>query len=120
MATHCSVAVVHGLWSNRLSSCGTQTYLLCSTWNLPGLGIEPESVAMAGGFFSSVPPGKSWVVSFIYLFSPWLGVFLRYTQLLLKRTSIWDSLAKVVPEKEWPPSRQGCTLMDITVPLVEN
>ena len=47
-------------------------------------------------------------------------MFLRYTQLLLKRTSIWDSLGKVVPEKEWPPSRQGCSLMDIIVPIVVN
>ena len=51
-------------------------------------------------YFPIVPPGNSWIVSFIYLFSPWLGVSLRYTQLLLKRTFIWDSLGKVVAEKE--------------------
>lgn len=82
--------------------------------------MEPESLPPAGGFFPIVPPGNSWIVSLIYLFSPWLLVSLRYTQLLLKRTFIWDSLGKVVPEKEWPPSRQGCSLMDITVPIVEN
>ena len=28
-------------------------------WNLPGPGIEPMSLALAGGFLSIVPPGKS-------------------------------------------------------------
>ena len=28
-------------------------------WNLPGPGIEPVSSALAGGFLSTVPPGKS-------------------------------------------------------------
>ena len=28
-------------------------------WNLPGLGIEPMYPVLAGGFLSTVPPGKS-------------------------------------------------------------
>ena len=28
-------------------------------WDLPGSGIEPVSPALAGGFLSTVPPGKS-------------------------------------------------------------
>ena len=28
-------------------------------WNLPGPGTEPMSPAMAGGFLSAVPPGRS-------------------------------------------------------------
>ena len=28
-------------------------------WNLPGLGIEPLSSALAGGFLTTGPPGKS-------------------------------------------------------------
>ena len=28
-------------------------------WNLPGPGIEPVSSTLAGGFLSTVPPGKS-------------------------------------------------------------
>ena len=28
-------------------------------WNLPGLGIQLMSPALAGGFLSTVPPGKS-------------------------------------------------------------
>ena len=27
-------------------------------WELPGLGIEPVSPALAGGFFTTEPPGK--------------------------------------------------------------
>ena len=27
-------------------------------WDLPGLGIEPESLASAGRFFTTKPPGR--------------------------------------------------------------
>ena len=30
-----------------------------SMWNLPGPGIEPMSLALAGGFLTTGPPGKS-------------------------------------------------------------
>ena len=43
----------------RLSSCGTRAYLLCSMWDLPGPVIEPMSPALAGGFLTTAPPGKS-------------------------------------------------------------
>ena len=33
--------------------------LPCSMWNLPGLGMESVSPALAGGFLSTVPSGKS-------------------------------------------------------------
>ena len=53
-----SVVVAHGLSScgsraleHRLSSCGM--------WDLPGLGIEPVSPALLGGFLTTAPPGKS-------------------------------------------------------------
>ena len=61
-----SVVVARGLsscgsWAleRRLSSCGSQAQLLCSTWDLPGPGLEPMSPALAGGFLTTVPPGKS-------------------------------------------------------------
>ena len=38
--------------------CGIQTYLPCSMWNLPGLGIEPTSPALAGGVLTAGPPEK--------------------------------------------------------------
>ena len=33
-------------------------------WDLPGPGLEPVSPALAGGFLTTVPPGKPW--TFIY------------------------------------------------------
>ena len=50
-----------GSWAleRRLSSCGAQALLLCDMWDLPGPGIEPVSPALASGFLTIVPPGKS-------------------------------------------------------------
>ena len=54
------------LWLQHLSSracevsnCSTQAWLPNSLWNLPGPGIEPMSPALAGGFLTTGPPGKS-------------------------------------------------------------
>ena len=61
-----SVVVACGLSScgsraleRRLSSCGSWAYLLHGMWDLPGPGIEPVSPALAGGFLTTAPPGKS-------------------------------------------------------------
>ena len=61
-----SVVVAHGLKScgsraleRRLSSCGARAYLLRGMWDLPGAGLKPVSPALAGGFLTTVPPGKS-------------------------------------------------------------
>ena len=43
----------------RLSSCGPWALLLRGMWDLPGPGLEPVSPALAGGFLTTVPPGKS-------------------------------------------------------------
>ena len=43
----------------RLSSCGAQAQLLHSMWDLPRPGLEPVSPALAGGFLTTVPAGKS-------------------------------------------------------------
>ena len=43
---------------HRLNSCGIWAWLLPSVRDLPGSGIEPASPALAGGFFTSEPPGK--------------------------------------------------------------
>ena len=50
-----------GLWvpEHRLSSCGAWAQLLCGMWDLPGAGIKPVSPALAGGFITTAPPGKS-------------------------------------------------------------
>ena len=44
---------------HRLNSCGPWAELHCGAWDLPGPGIEPASPALAGGFFTTEPPGKS-------------------------------------------------------------
>ena len=44
---------------HRLSSCGTRASLLRGMWDLPRRGLEPVSPALAGGFPTTVPPGKS-------------------------------------------------------------
>ena len=43
----------------KLSSCGAWAFLPQSMWNLPGPEIEPMSPALAGGFLTTGPPGKS-------------------------------------------------------------
>ena len=61
-----SVAVARGLSSCglralecRLSSCGARAQLLRGMWDLPGPGLEPTSPALADGFLTTAPPGKS-------------------------------------------------------------
>ena len=51
----------------RFSSCGAWTQLPCGLWNLPRSGIELVSPALAGGFLSTGPPGKS---SYYFFFNP--------------------------------------------------
>ena len=55
-----------GVWAleRRLSSCGARAQLLRGMWDLPGPGIEPVSPALAGGFSTAAPPGKSRLLIF--------------------------------------------------------
>ena len=46
----------------RLSSCGSRAQLLCGMWDLPRLGLEPTSPALAGGLPTTAPPGKPFLV----------------------------------------------------------
>jgi len=41
------------------TSCGARAQMLHGTWNLPGPGIEPVSLALSGTFLTTVPLGKS-------------------------------------------------------------
>ena len=43
----------------RLSTCDPQAQFLQGTWGLPGPRMELVSPALAGGFFTTEPPGKS-------------------------------------------------------------
>ena len=54
------------------SICGMQAYLLHGMKNLPGLGTEPVSPALAGKFLSTIPLAKTCFL--IYIFSLWASL----------------------------------------------
>ena len=63
--TWASVVVAHVLSSSssqalqhRLNSCSTWAWFSHGMWNLLRSGIKPMSPALAGGFFTTEPPGK--------------------------------------------------------------
>ena len=53
-----SLVAEHRLQTRRLSSCGSRAWLLRGMWDLPRLGLEPVSPALAGRFLTTAPPGK--------------------------------------------------------------
>ena len=55
-----SLVTEHGLLPHGLGSCGAWAELPHGTWHLPRPGIEPVSLALAGRFSATGPPGKSW------------------------------------------------------------
>ena len=55
----------------RLSSCGAPAQLLRGMWDLPRPGLEPVSPALAGGFLTTAPPGKTAFFFFFSLETPW-------------------------------------------------
>ena len=44
---------------HRLNTYGQRSELLLGMRDLPGSGIEPDSPALVGRFFTTEPPGKS-------------------------------------------------------------
>ena len=50
-----------GFWAleHRLNSCGTWAYLLHGVWDLPTLGNESMSPAVAGRLLTAEPPEKT-------------------------------------------------------------
>ena len=40
---------------HKLSSCDTPAWLLCGMWDLPGPGMQPTALALAGGLFTTEP-----------------------------------------------------------------
>ena len=60
------------------SHCGLQALVLHSTWDLPRSRIESVSPALAGGFFTTEPPGKPLkeVVLGTSLVIQWIRIFL--------------------------------------------
>ena len=70
-------------------------------WDLPRPGLKPVSPALAGGFLTTVPPGKSWAV---FLFPKYFLIFIAVVNgnlfsifwgglsLALRVLLIWGSL----------------------------
>ena len=59
LTVEASLVAEHRLEACRLSSCGIQTQLSCGMQNLLGPRINSTSPALAGGFLTTRPPGKS-------------------------------------------------------------
>ena len=62
-----------GMWASvvvalGLSSCGSRAQLLRGMWDPPRPGLEPMSPALADGFLTTAPPGKSPNGTFKFLF----------------------------------------------------
>ena len=53
-----SLVAEHRLQTRRLSNCGSRAQLLRGMWDLPRLGLEPVSPALAGRLSTTAPPGK--------------------------------------------------------------
>ena len=53
-----SLVAEHRLQTGRLSNCGSRAQLLCGMWDLPRSGLKPVSLALAGRFSTTAPPGK--------------------------------------------------------------
>ena len=53
-----SLVAEHRLQTRRLSNCGSRAQLLRGMWDLPRPGLEPVSLALAGRFSTTTPPGK--------------------------------------------------------------
>ena len=75
LGAQASVVVARGLSSCgsrdlefRLSSCGARAQLLRCMWDLPEPGLKPMSPALVGGFLTTAPPGKSYLVFLITLY----------------------------------------------------
>ena len=52
-------------------------------WDLPGPGLEPMFPALAGGFLTTVPPGKPSVKFLLYDFSAFIDDYIFHFFILL-------------------------------------
>ena len=88
---------VHGLQQlchAGFSSCGARAQLLRGRWDIPRPGLEPVSPALAGGFLTTAPPGKS-PIPFLYS-SQWLV----YQATTLLKTSMHTMVLNVLKSQQ--------------------
>ena len=55
--------------------------------NLPSPGMEPESPALAGGFFTTEPPGKS----------RYIKTYINIHNLLLSEKTSYEMMSMIIP-----------------------
>ena len=73
LSARASVVVAHGFQQLWLTGSRAQAQLLHGLQDLPRPGLEPVSPALAGGFLTTAPPGKSLFLSFQEVLSAALG-----------------------------------------------
>ena len=83
-------------------------------WDLPGPGLGHVSPALAGGFLTTVPPGKSLVVAFFF-FKLWVYFIFIYLWLCCIFISV-RGLSLVVASGGHSSSR--CTGLSLSRPLL--
>ena len=62
-------------------------------WDLPGPGLEPVSPALAGGFLTSAPPGKSLgslIFNYLGCFLSRCSVFNLEIYICVQQVREWD------------------------------
>ena len=101
-STRASVAVVPTL-EHRLSRCGTWAQWLCGMWDLYGSGIEPVSLALTGGFFTTEPPGKP---HFLYVehfevFIEFVTILFLFYVLVTWLWGLWDITSSLTRNWTW-------------------
>ena len=64
-------------------------------WDLPGPGLEPVSPALAGGFLTTAPPGKSLSVIFIAFATSLLVTFIIFFLITRLTRAHWGKTWKV-------------------------
>ena len=80
-----SLVAEHRLQMRRLSNCGSRAQLLRGMWNLPRPGLEPVSLALAGRFSTTAPPGKpcgNFKSNLLYGF--FMGLFFNWSRVDLQ------------------------------------
>ena len=115
-----------GSWAleHRLNSCGTWAQLPRSMWDLLGSGKEPLSPALASGFFTTEPPGKSYSLFFLRRNSHKINLFKVYNlvafstfTMLYNHHSIWFQSIFITLKGKFTPIKQSFPLLLSPQPL---
>ena len=92
------------------SSWGAQALLVHGVWNLPGPGIESVSPALAGGFLSSSPPGKSLYLDRVKISTNWECFIAAAAKSLQSCPTLCDPIDGSPPGSPIPGILQARTL----------